>query len=87
MPATSQRVGSFSESVIRAMTRMANQHGAINLSQGFPDFDPPPELRQAAERAGREGPHREAGGDPDRGGGEVAGAQAEGVRGAVASSS
>jgi aminotransferase len=42
------------------MTRLANAHGAINLSQGFPDFDPPEELKRAAERAGREGPHQYA---------------------------
>jgi aminotransferase len=60
MPATSRRVGTFTESVIRAMTRLANRHGAINLSQGFPDFDPPEALRAAAERAGRHGPHQYA---------------------------
>jgi aspartate/methionine/tyrosine aminotransferase len=60
MPVTSHRVSSFTESVIRAMTRLANKHGAINLSQGFPDFDPPEVLRQAAERAGRHGPHQYA---------------------------
>jgi len=60
MPSTSQRVSLFSESVIRQMTRLANAHGAINLSQGFPDFDPPEELKRAAERAGREGPHQYA---------------------------
>jgi aminotransferase len=42
------------------MTRLANQHGAINLSQGYPDFDPPEALRLAAERAGRQGPHQYA---------------------------
>ena len=51
MPLTSQRVGTFTESVIRAMTRLANKHGAINLSQGFPDFDPPEALKSAAEHA------------------------------------
>ena len=60
MPSTSQRVGRFSESVIRHMTRLANAHGAINLSQGFPDFDPPEELKRAAEQAGRHGPHQYA---------------------------
>ena len=35
------------------MTRLSNQHGAINLSQGFPDFDPPEELLTALERATR----------------------------------
>jgi len=60
MPSTSHRVGKFSESVIRHMTRLANAHGAINLSQGFPDFDPPEELKRAAEIAGRHGPHQYA---------------------------
>jgi len=60
MPNTSHRVGKFSESVIRHMTRLANAHGAINLSQGFPDFDPPEELKRAAEHAGRHGPHQYA---------------------------
>jgi aminotransferase len=60
MPSTSHRVSTFTESVIRSMTRLANKHGAINLSQGFPDFDPPEALRQAAERAGRHGPHQYA---------------------------
>ena len=60
MPRTSRRVSTFTESVIRAMTRLANKHGAINLSQGFPDFDPPEALRRAAEHAGRHGPHQYA---------------------------
>jgi len=42
------------------MTRLANQWGAINLSQGFPDFDPPKAVLEAAERAAREGPHQYA---------------------------
>jgi aminotransferase len=60
MPKTSQRTSRFGESVIRRMTRVANAHGAINLSQGFPDFDPPEELLKAAERAARHGPHQYA---------------------------
>jgi aminotransferase len=60
MPHTSHRVSLFTESVIRRMTRVANECGAINLSQGFPDFDPPPELQAALERAGRAGPHQYA---------------------------
>lgn len=60
MPTTSQRTGHFTESVIRRMTRVANACGAINLSQGFPDFDPPAELQAALERAGRTGPHQYA---------------------------
>lgn len=53
MPATAARLSHFTESVIRAMTRLCNQHGAINLSQGFPDFDPPEEILAALERATR----------------------------------
>jgi len=60
MPKTSHRTKSFGESVIRGMTRLANEWGAINLSQGFPDFDPPAAVLEAAERAAREGPHQYA---------------------------
>ena len=60
MPRTSQRVGRFTESVIRRMTRVAMEHGAVNLSQGFPDFDPPEALRTALERAAHTGPHQYA---------------------------
>lgn len=41
-------VSQFGESIIREMTRVAIQHGAINLSQGYPDFDPHPSVVQAA---------------------------------------
>jgi aspartate/methionine/tyrosine aminotransferase len=58
MPKTSYRTSKFGESVIRGMTRLANECGAINLSQGYPDFDPPEVVLQAAERAGRMGPHQ-----------------------------
>ena len=44
----SHKAARFTESVIREMTRQANLHGAINLSQGFPDFPAPAELKQAA---------------------------------------
>jgi aspartate/methionine/tyrosine aminotransferase len=47
----SKRASSFTESVIREMTRLANQHGAINLSQGFPDFAAPEEIKEAARAA------------------------------------
>lgn len=60
MPKTSHRTSAFGESIIRGMTRLANQYGAINLSQGFPDFDPPEPVLRAAERAAREGPHQYA---------------------------
>jgi aminotransferase len=43
----------FSESVIRGMTRLSSRYSAINLAQGFPDFDPPEELLLALERATR----------------------------------
>ena len=48
-PAT--RTAEFGESTIREMTRLAYQHGAINLSQGYPDFDPPAVMLQAAADA------------------------------------
>ena len=51
MPNTSAHLKKFSESVIGEMTRMAEDYGAISLSSGFPDFDPPPELLAAAEVA------------------------------------
>jgi aminotransferase len=51
MQSTSARLKQFNECRIRDVTRMAQQHGAINLAQGFPDFDPPPELVTAAHRA------------------------------------
>lgn len=44
MPTLSNRTESFTDSVIRRMTRISNQYGAVNLSQGFPDFDPPKEI-------------------------------------------
>src|ERR687884_108344 len=43
-----QRTATFTESVIREMTRIANQHEAINLAQGFPDFPMPEPLKEAA---------------------------------------
>ena len=60
MPETSRRTSHFTESIIRRMTRVANACDAVNLSQGFPDFNPPEALLAAAERAGREGPHQYA---------------------------
>jgi aminotransferase len=43
-----RRTGTFTESVIREMTRVAQQHGAINLAQGFPDFPMPAAMKAAA---------------------------------------
>ena len=60
MPKTADRLNLFTESVIREMTRVSNQHGAINLSQGFPDADPPPQVLAAGQQAMAEGPHQYA---------------------------
>jgi aspartate/methionine/tyrosine aminotransferase len=55
MPLTSahvsQKVSRFTESVIREMTRVAIQHGAVNLAQGYPDFPAPDGIKRAAIRA------------------------------------
>jgi aminotransferase len=51
MPRTSRRTSVFTESLIREMSRVATRHGAINLAQGFPDWDPPADLIQAAKDA------------------------------------
>jgi aspartate/methionine/tyrosine aminotransferase len=58
MPQISSKTHKFTESVIRRMTRIADEYGAINLSQGFPDFDPPIQLIQALKKAAQEGPHQ-----------------------------
>ncbi len=47
----SAKAAQFTESVIREMTRLANQYGAVNLSQGLPDFPAPAEIKRAAEQA------------------------------------
>ena len=47
----SSRTATFTESVIREMTRVAHQHGAINLAQGFPDFPMPEPMKDAASAA------------------------------------
>ncbi|CAM3072539.1 pyridoxal phosphate-dependent aminotransferase [Rariglobus hedericola] len=60
MPRTSRRTSVFTESLIREMSRVAAQHGAINLSQGFPDGDPPAALVQAAKDAMDAGRHQYA---------------------------
>src|SRR5690349_24266733 len=51
---TARRTHSFTESVIRGMTRLAAEHGAINLAQGFPNFPAPEILEEAAARAIRD---------------------------------
>jgi aspartate/methionine/tyrosine aminotransferase len=47
----SRKAESFTESVIREMNRVAVQHGAVSLAQGFPDFPCPPELKRAVAEA------------------------------------
>jgi aminotransferase len=54
MPHISARAASFTESVIREMNRLAVAAGAVTLAQGFPDFESPRELREAAVEALRE---------------------------------
>jgi aspartate/methionine/tyrosine aminotransferase len=51
MPRLANHLSGFTESVIRAMTRLAQQTGAVNLAQGFPDFSPPAELIAASHRS------------------------------------
>ena len=60
MPRTSRRTSVFTESLIREMSRVAARHGAINLSQGFPDGDPPAALVRAAKEAMDAGRHQYA---------------------------
>lgn len=54
MKELSKRTKTFTDSVIRRMTRIANQYDAINLSQGFPDFDPPKEILSRLEQVAHE---------------------------------
>lgn len=59
MPELSKRVGTFTDSVIRRMTRISDAcPGSINLSQGFPDFDPPKPLLDALAKVAYAGPHQ-----------------------------
>lgn len=54
MKELSKRTKTFTDSVIRRMTRIANQYDAINLSQRFPDFDPPKEILNRLEQVAHE---------------------------------
>ena len=56
----SDRTANFTDSVIRRMTRIANRYGAVNLSQGFPDFDPPREITDRLSEVAKSGPHQYA---------------------------
>lgn len=58
MPNIAHRLTNFTESIIRDMSRVADEYGAINLAQGFPNFDPPAALVEAAVEALRGGHHQ-----------------------------
>ena len=60
MKPLSDKTTGFTDSVIRRMTRVSNQYGAINLSQGFPDFDPPKEITDKLSELAHVGPHQYA---------------------------
>lgn len=60
MKQLSDRTANFTDSVIRRMTRVSNLHGAVNLSQGFPDFDPPKEITDRLAQIAGVGPHQYA---------------------------
>lgn len=60
MKPLSTKSSGFTDSVIRRMTRVANKYGAVNLSQGFPDFDPPKEITDRLAEAAASGPHQYA---------------------------
>ena len=58
MKPLSRRTAGFTDSVIRRMTRISNQYGAVNLSQGFPDFDPPQAILDRLAEVSREDFHQ-----------------------------
>ncbi len=58
MPELSNRSSGFTDTVIRRMTRISNKYGAINLSQGFPDFAPPKEITDRLKDIADRGPHQ-----------------------------
>lgn len=60
MKELSERTKDFTDSVIRRMTRIANKYGAVNLSQDFPDFDPPKQITDRLSEVASEGPHQYA---------------------------
>lgn len=58
MPELSKRIETFTDSVIRRMTRVSLQYGAVNLSQGFPDFKPPKEITDRLSEVAQEDFHQ-----------------------------
>ena len=55
MKPLSDKTAGFTDSVIRRMTRVSNQYGAVNLSQGFPDFPPPKAITDRLREVADEG--------------------------------
>lgn len=60
MKSLSTRTAGFTDSVIRRMTRVSAKYGAVNLSQGFPDFNPPKEITRRLGEIAETGPHQYA---------------------------
>ena len=58
MQKLSERTAHFTDSVIRRMTRISMKYGAVNLSQGFPDFEPPKEILDRLAEVSHNGPHQ-----------------------------
>lgn len=58
MQPLSDRTAGFTDSIIRRMTRISNKYGAVNLSQGFPDFDPPKEILDRLAEVAHEDYHQ-----------------------------
>ena len=60
MKTLSKRTANFTDSVIRRMNRISNNYGAVNLSQGFPDFEPPKAITDRLAEVAGQGPHQYA---------------------------
>lgn len=60
MRTLSDRTAGFTDSVIRRMTRISDEYNAVNLSQGFPDFEPPKAITDRLAEVAKEGPHQYA---------------------------
>ena len=60
MQPLSERSAGFTDSIIRRMTRVSLKYDAVNLSQGFPDFDPTREILDRLAQVAYEGPHQYA---------------------------
>ena len=58
MKELSRKTGLLTDSVIRRMTRLSMEVGAVNLSQGFPDFDPPKCVTDRLHEISEAGPHQ-----------------------------